>query len=138
MSSMTPDQVAAEWAQRLAGSTAKITAGVQAVHVAPGQAAARQKAVYAQNVAASVDKWAARTSAVSLSDWQNHMINKGVPRIATGAAASQDKFTAFMGKLLPYVNSGRASLPPRGNLQQNITRATAWINYMAQFSAAKR
>ena len=133
MAAMSPDQIAAHWAQQLGASGAKITAGIQAVTTAPGQAAARQKAVWVQNTTAAADKFAAHSAAVSLSDWQNAAINKGVPRIATGATASQAKFAAFMGKLLPYINSGRGSLPARGNLDQNIARMTQWARYMSQF-----
>src|SRR5487761_725868 len=78
MATQTPDQIAANWASRLGASTQKITDGVQAVTVAPGQAAARQKAAWVANVAAAQDKWASRTAAVPLSTWQNDMINKGI------------------------------------------------------------
>lgn len=130
---MTPDQVAAEWAQRLAASTAKITAGVQSVTVAPGQAAARQKAVWLQNVTAAQDKWARNVSAVSLATWQADMVNKGIPRIAPGATAAQPKFATFMGALLPYIDSGVKQLPARGNIDANIARVTTWIRYMHGF-----
>ncbi|HVT14559.1 MAG TPA: hypothetical protein VHQ90_00060 [Thermoanaerobaculia bacterium] len=134
MAQKDPTAVAAKWAQNLAGATTSITAGVNAVSVAPGQAAARQAAVWAQNVAAAQQKWAARTAAVSLSQWQSAMINKGVPRIATGAQAAQPKMQAAMTKLLPYIHSQVAQLPPRGNLQQNIARATAMMTAMSKFS----
>lgn len=133
MTSQTPDQIAAAWAQRLGSSTQKITAGVQSVTVAPGQAAARQKAVYVQNVTASADKWASKTAAVSLASWQQSVTEKGIPRIATGATAAQGKFSAFMGQLLPFVQSAVAGLPPRGNLDQNINRMTAFSRKMATF-----
>ena len=138
MASMSPDQVAAEWASRLGQSTQKIQAGVSGVTVAPGQAAARQKQVWLQNVTSSADKWAARTSAVSLATWQQDMVNKGIPRIGAGAQASQAKFAAFMGQLLPYIASHRANLPARGNLDQNIARMTAWARTMAAFSSQRR
>lgn len=128
-----PATAAAKWAQNLGAATQRIQAGVQGVTVAPGQAAARQKGVYVANVTASADKWATKTAAVSLSDWQQATINKGIPRIATGAQAAEPKFQAFLTKLLPYINSGKASLPARGNLQANTQRAVAWIQYMANF-----
>jgi hypothetical protein len=137
MASMTPDQVAAEWASRLGSATTKITAGVQNVNTAPGQLAARQKAVWAQQVVAAQDKWASRTAAVSLPDWQNAMIQKGIPRIASGAQAAQPKMAAFMGQLLPFIDSGRRSLPPRGTLDQNIARMTNWTRHMATFSSKR-
>lgn len=129
----TPDEVAARWAQALAGSTERIKQGIQAVQVAPGQAAARQKQTWAQNVAASQDKWAANVAKVSLQEWQDHAINKGVQRIATGAAAAQPKMTAFLSRFLPYVDAQKSQLPPRGNLDQNIARMTAWVRAMSNF-----
>lgn len=130
----TADQAAAAWAQRLAGSTDRIKQGVQSVTTAPGMAAARQKAVYAANVQAATDKWAARVGAVSLAEWQQATVDKGVNRIAAGAQAAQPKMQAFMSQLLPHIASQVASLPPRGNLEQNIGRATQFIRGMATFS----
>jgi len=134
MTSLTPDQIAANWAQALGAATQKITAGVNAVQVAPGQAAARQKAVYVANVNASADKWAAKVAAVPLNAWQTATVTKGIPRIATGASAAQPKMAAFMGQLLPFIARQVAALPPRGNLQQNIARMTTFVNGMATFS----
>lgn len=130
---LDPNTIAQEWSQRLASSTQKIQAGVQNVTVAPGQAAARQKQVYLQNVQAAADKWARNVASVTLADWQNAMINKGVQRVASGAQAAQDKFAAFMGRLIPHIEAGRRQLPARGNLDQNIARMTAWVRHMANF-----
>lgn len=132
----TADQIAANWASRLAASTQKITDGINGVTVAPGVAAARQKDVWLQNTQAAQAKWARNVAAVSLSDWQQMTVTKGVPRIASGATAAQPKFQAFMSKFLPYVQSGKASLPPRGTLDQNINRAIAMMRHNAKFSNA--
>lgn len=134
MAQKDPTQVAADWASRLGASGQKITAGVQAVTVAPGQAAARQKQVWVQNTTSSADKWASRTAAVPLSDWQQATVSKGVPRIASGAQAAQPKFAAFMGQLLPFQARGLSQLPPRGDLGANINRMTQWVQYMSTFS----
>ena len=134
MTTQDPNAVAAQWAQRLAGSTDKITAGINAVTVAPGQAAARQKAVWAANVAAAQDKWASNVAGVTLQSWQSDMITKGVPRIASGATAAQPKFATFMTKLLPYIATQKAALPARGNLEANITRMTSFVRGMAKFT----
>lgn len=133
MAKGTPDDIAARWANRLAGSTDAIKAGVEAVRVSPGQAAAAQGDVWAQNVAAAKDKWKRRVAAVSLQDWQTSMVDKGVARIAQGAQASQSKFGSFMGQLLPHIDRVKTGLPARGNLEANIARAGAFARGMAQF-----
>lgn len=136
-----PSTVAAKWAANLsqAATSGAITAGIQGVTVAPGQAAARQKDVWAQNVAQAKDRWAANTAAVSLQQWQADAVQKGVPRIATGATAAEPKMQAFMNKLLPFVNSTKGNLPPRGTFAQNLQRAnamaTALHNAAGQFKS---
>lgn len=134
MAGQSPDQIAAQWANRLGASSQRITDGVNAVTVAPGQAAARQKVAYAQGVQANVDKWASRVGQVPLGDWQQSMTTKGVQRIGAGAQAAQPKFAQFMGKLIPHIQTVKAGLPPRGNLDQNIARMTTFVQGMAKFS----
>lgn len=129
-----PTTVANNWASRLGQSTTAITDGINAVTVAPGQAAARQKTVWANNTAASVNKWATNTAAVPLSDWQQATITKGVPRIATGATAAVPKMTTFMTKLLPFIDNAKAGLPPRGDLNANINRMVSFTQKMATFN----
>ena len=125
--------VAQHWADRLNQSGQKITDGVNATKVAPGQLAAKQLNAYLANIQARAQVWAARTGAVSLSAWQSAMTTKGVPRIGQGATASVPKMAQFLGKLLPYVDSGRSSLPARGSYAQNVARMTQWADYMHKF-----
>lgn len=127
MATRDPNTVANKWAANLsaAANSGAVTAGIQSVTVAPGQAAARQKQAWMTNTPAAADKWAANTAAVSNAAWQEAAINKGVPRIATGATAAEPKMASFMSKLLPVINTAKGNLPPRGNFQQNLARATA-------------
>lgn len=134
MTALSPDQIAANWASRLAGSTDKMQAGAMAVAVAPGQAAARQKAVWAQNVAASQNKWATNVAAVTKESWQETYVNKGLPRVGTGATAAVPKMTTFFAKLIPYINQQRSQLPARGSYEQNKARANAWMDRMHAFA----
>lgn len=135
MTALTPDQIAQKWAQNLQAAAPTIQASVQAVTVAPGQAAARQKAQYVQGIIDSQDKWARNVAAVPLQSWQTAMIQKGVPRIASGATAAQGEFGQFMTRLIPFINNAVAGLPPRGNLEANIQRSAAMIRAMSTFSA---
>lgn len=133
MPARTPQQVASQWATRLGQSGTKIKAGVQNVTTSPGALAARQKDVWAQNVAAAKTKWASRLSQLSTAQWQTDMITKGIPRIASGAQAAESKVAAFMTRFLPFVESARNGLPPRGNLEQNIARMTTFVRKMSTF-----
>lgn len=127
------DTIAKTWSTRLGQSTQKITDGVNSVSVAPGQAAARQKTAYINNVQASADKWARNVAAVSLNQWQTDMVNKGIPRIATGAQAAESKMASFFTQLLPYIDTGLKALPARGTFEQNLNRMTAWAQHMHNF-----
>lgn len=131
MATHDPQTVAQRWAANLGAATQKITDGVNAVTVAPGQKAARQKAVWLQNTQSAADKWAANTAAVSLNSWQTAMTSKGVNRIASGAQAAESKMAAFLTAFLPAQASIVAGLPPRGGLEQNIARSAALIRATA-------
>lgn len=135
MAAGNPEQIAAKWAQNLSGATQYITAGVNAVTVAPGQAAARQVDAWINGVQAARQKWVNRVSAVSLQEWQSAMINKGVPRVASGAQAAQPKMAAFLGEFLPFQERVTAQVRsmPKGSLEAGIARAVAQIRGTAQF-----
>lgn len=134
-----PTDVASRWAQNLGNATTKIQSGVQSVQQAPGARAAQQKGKYVAGVTASADKWAQRVGAVGLADWQSAMINKGLPRIASGAQAAKPKVEQFMGQLLSYEQSQLSAINamPSMTLQDNLNRAVAWIQSMAKFSYKK-
>lgn len=134
MSNQSPAQIAANWAARLGASTTKITEGINGVTVAPGAAAARQKAVWVQNTTAAADKWATNVASITVDEWKRSMLEKGVPRIGQGANASVDKFTTFMSNLLPHIDRIKSQLPPRGTLDQNIERSARMIRGMATFT----
>lgn len=133
------DVASSRWVQGLQGSTQKITDGINAVTMSPGQRAASQKAVWLQNVTASQDRWASAVGRVSTESWKAAAIGKGVPRIGAGAAAAQDKMQRVFAKLLPAVDSAVKSLPPRGNFEQNVQRSVALMQKLhaqaGQFSA---
>lgn len=135
MARVTADQAAAKWVQRLSAATQDVANGVQGVTTAPGLAAARNRQGYLAGVQASVDKWAARTSAVSLQEWQDKMVNVGVPRIATGAQANQGKMAAFMADVLPHIDAGvtKVKAMPNASLEDGIARSAAFIRHMATF-----
>jgi hypothetical protein len=128
-----PQKVAAKWSGNLSASTETIKDGIMAVTRAPGQAAAAAKDLYLMRVQARVGAFAANSARVTLAEWQSAAVTKGVPRIATGAQAAQDKFAAFIGPFMSHIDAGVRALPARGNLEQNIARMVSMTRHNATF-----
>lgn len=129
----SPDQAAQDWVSGISAKTEKMKAGAQAVKVAPGQAAANNKAGYLAGVQANVDTWARNVAAVSREQWISDFVNKGVPRIATGASQAQAKMSAVFQQLFPHIEQSVSRLPPRGTYEQNKARANAMMDAMHGF-----
>lgn len=132
----TSAQATAKWVQNLSASTDRMTAGAQAVTKAPGLAAAAAADKWLARVTAAKQKFATNVAAVSLQSWQNSYINVGIPRVAQGAQAKQNKVTAFMDQFLPYLQRGVATIDamPSNTLEDGIARASAMIRYNAKFT----
>jgi len=130
-----PTTVANLWQQRLSAATEQIKAGVMAVTVSPGKAAAAQVDAWINGVNAAREKFVRNSNAVTLQSWQTSMIDKGVPRVGPGAQAAIPKVTAFMTQWLPFVegvaNTVRAM--PKGGLENGVSRAVAQIRGNANF-----
>lgn len=136
----TAAQVAAKWGQNLGSATPSMQAGVQGVTVAPTQLAANQSQAYVQGVqnAVASGKWQARLNAVSLSQWRDAYLKKGIPRVQQAATTDQPKVQAAMGPLLDYIYNLRDQInssQPRGTLSQNIQRATAMMQGMSNYKS---
>jgi len=134
MARVTAAQFAQKWATNLQAATQYIQAGVQRVTTAPGQKAAAQAQVMLANLTAAVTSgmWARRVGSVSLQDWQNAVVSKGLPRISSGAAAATAKMTQVGTDLLAAVDQAVAVVnqTPRGNLQTNIQRSVTFQTEM--------
>jgi len=137
MATKTPAQVAAKWAQRAQSATQALQDGINGVTVAPGQLAASKQDKMLANITQAITsgKWAQNVSAITLQQWKDAMLTKGVQRYGAGVSASQTKFQTFMGKLLPYQANIQAQLAsmPDLTLQDNINRAIYVIQQMAAF-----
>ena len=139
---MTPDQIVRMWAERGAASSEAVKAGVNAVKESPGAMAAAQADLWVTRVQNAKQKFIEKTSAVSLNDWKQSMLGKGLTNMHNGYndALNQRKFLNFMRFFLPYVREGAARVRamPRGNLQMAIARAEAMIRHNAAFPASTR
>ena len=133
MAAVDAAQAASDWVSGISSKTDKIERGIRAVTVAPGVAAARQADNWLARLNASKEKFKRRVSAVNLGEWQAAAINKGVPRIASGATAAEAKMANFFQKFLPYVEQGRTQLKPRGDYATNVQRMVAMVDHLHKF-----
>ena len=122
------------WETNFAASGTKYVKGTAAVKTAPGQLAAAQQDVWAQNTVAAKARFAAKVAAVPLGSWQNSCATVGAQNLATGATKGAPKQQAFMQKFIPQLSNVVESLPARGSYEQNKQKAMA---YMDQLHALK-
>lgn len=136
MAMPTPQQFAKNWSRGMSGATDKLRAGINAVTESPTAKAAlavdRQVAGVVR--AAADGRTQAALNAVTTEMWKTAMIEKGIPRIAQGAATAEPKVARFAAEFLPFLAAGVQQLPPRGGLEENLQRA----NVMARHNAAFR
>ena len=135
---ITPEEFTEKHARRLKGSIEDIRSGVSKVTESPtAKAAAKQdKMLAGVQAAVTSGKWAARLKAVSLDQWKEKTLNKGLGRIASGIDGAHDKVVAFAEQLLPFEASLKEQINklPDLTLEDSVNRATAWIRGMSKFT----
>ena len=138
MATKTADQVSAKWLTGISNSQAEMQAGVAAVTVSPGQAAAAKKqkwinALMDPNVQA---KWARNVQiGGALQPWQNAMNTYGISRAIQGASQKQSKYTAAMGPLLDYEYALRSQIRAMDDSTPAARdqRMLAWVAGMRKY-----
>lgn len=134
---ITAQQAADKWKRRLQSSTEDIRNGVNAVDESPMEAAARNPDKYVQGVQAAVasGKWQGGLRRVTLQSWKDATLNKGLPRISTGAEAAVGKVGSFYADLFPYEArlQDEVSSMPDTTIEDSIARMTAWARGMSRF-----
>lgn len=136
MAKVNATEYADKWASRLSAAGEDVRRGVEKVTVAPGiQAAAAKERMKAAIIKAIDDgTWEAQVKAVSLEDWKASMVGKGINRLSEGVNAAKPKQVAMAEKLLAAVDASvaEANATPRGSLEDNINRMTAFVRGMAK------
>ena len=137
MAKLTPEQYAEKQARNLKNSLPDIRAGIERVSTAPGVAAAAAQTRMKDNLNRSIDdgRWAAKVRGVTLEEWKNAALNKGVDRIAAGIDQAHDKQVQMAGRLLAAVDSSAAksNAMPKGTMQDSIARMTTFVEDMHKF-----
>jgi len=137
MAKLSPAEFADKWKRRISASTQDVRTGVERVTVAPTEQAIIKKDKMLARLMESLQngKWEAGLRRVSLSDWKEAMLNKGLGRIAQGAEAATSKVEAFAGELLPHIDAGKRQIAgmPDVTLEDSINRVGAFLRHMHDF-----
>lgn len=112
--------------------------GIAAVDANPCAKAAAKQDAWLEGVrrAHQEGKFARKLGRITLEDWRAACIAKGGPRYADGIAKGRKKYESFINQFMPYLKSGKDSLPARGTLQQNMQRQAQMVDHIRKFPAA--
>lgn len=126
-----PAGIAAKWQAKMAGSTQAYTDGINAVQVAPGQAAARASGKWLARVTAAQQKFERNVSAIPLADWKEAATTVGAQRLASGAQKAGPKVNAFWTSFASYLKAGQARIDsmPTDTFDQAMQKAYAQAQY---------
>lgn len=142
MAKVTPQEFAEKWARRARQATEDTRRGIERVTEAPGEAAALAQDALLQNFVESVNSglWASRVRSVSLQDWKDAAINKGIARIGPGVEAAIPKMARIAAELLPAVDAAAAAANalPKVTLEDGIARMTTFARHMSQNAPRRR
>ena len=134
---VTAEEYAEKHARRLKGSVEDIRRGVERVTESPTAKAASKEAKMIANLTAAVQsgKWARRLRAVTLEEWKDKTLTKGIGRIAAGIDAAHGKQVAFAEKLLAFESTllDKVEKMPDMTLEDSIAKMTAWARGMSKF-----
>lgn len=132
-----PAKVAQKWSTNLSNSNQTMQDGINAVTMAPGQAAAAAQSTMRARLLAAIDsgKWAQNVAAVPLAQWKQAMLTKGLSRIADGARQAQSKMQSFLAQWLPFVSQVQQQVRAMPNATQADREARMLANArgLAQF-----
>ena len=116
---------AQKWAANYSASGPEITAGVQNPRADPTAAAIANKNGWVQGVnrAATDGSWENGLRKAGQAGWQNGMMQKTIPSLATRAQAGLAHYQAFRNAWNTFLDSALPNLPARGTYEQNMARA---------------
>lgn len=141
MANLSPQEVTKKWSQNLQNARTSIEAGVRAVTQAPTQKAAAKADKYLAGVQKAVEsrKFQNSLNRVTLQDWSNSMITKGIPRIAVGVKEAEPKMTAFLAEFLPYARtvSEQVQAMPNDTEQEREQRMLENVRRLRQFQRTR-
>jgi len=137
MAKLTAKQVTEKHARRLKGAVEDMRIGVDGVSVNPMDKAIKKIPKMRANLIKAIDEGKVERGMkrVSLDDWKNAMIDRGIPRVAAGVDAAAGKIEDFYDELLPHIDKVKTEVDrlPDVSLEDSINRMGTFIRGMAKF-----
>lgn len=141
MAKVTPDEFHEKWSRRLKGAQTDIRKGIERTTTSPTEKAAQKGDKMLAGVEQSIrnGKWQAGLRRVTLEDWKDAAINKGLGRISAGVDGAQKKVTDFASQLLPHIDRGveKVKNMPDLTIEDSINRSATFIRHMADFKRSR-
>lgn len=138
---LTPSEARIKQATNLKAATNTMAARINQVTEAPGVKAAAKAEKMKQNLVKAIDDgtWQRNVAAVPLEEWKSKMINKGLPRIASGIDASAAKVENFYSQFFPHLDkiADKVDKMPDLTLQDSIARMTVQVTEASKFRFKK-
>lgn len=142
MANLTPAEFADKWKRRISASSQDIRLGVERVTESPTEKAIAKKDKMMARLMEALQsgKWEAGLRRVSLQDWRDAMLTKGLGRIAQGAEAATGKVEQFAAELLPHIEQGKRAIAsmPDVTLEDSINRVSVFLRHMHDFRRTGR
>jgi hypothetical protein len=124
-------QAQQNWTGAAARATPNFVAGVQGTQKDQAALAVAQQAALLQNFTQSVldGRWAAGVTRRGTAYWKQQTEAKS-SNYNQGYTAGGSNYGAAAAKFMPAIAQGVASLPPRGDINQNLQRSNSLALYL--------
>lgn len=123
----TAAQAAANWTQSAGRAATAFTEGVQSTTKDQAALAVAQQATLVANFNQAVNsgRWAAGVQRRGTAYWKQQTVAKAA-NFSQGFTAGASNFQSAIGKVIAAEQGIVGSLPPRGDINQNLQRANAF------------
>jgi len=137
MPKLTPNDAADKQIRNLKAAIPQMTAAINAVTESPMEKAAGQQEKMKLKLIESIDngKWAAGLRRVSLTEWKDKFIKKGLPNIGRGADLAKPKLVKFYQEFFPFLETVQSEISGMADLtiEDSIARASHNIRRISEF-----
>lgn len=131
---LPPSVIAKKWGRNAGTAGQSLKEGIENVNESPMEAAAAKEDLYLQRIQEAVadGRYSRGLKKVSLAEWKDKTINKGVPRYQASIPGAIPKMEAAMNVLVPHIEEGQKLVQamPSVTLEDGINRAAAMIRHM--------